>query len=286
MKPHFSALLLFLSFTAFAQQTNPITDSMATDEKKLTITVDIVSRYIWRGQGWGGNFPAFQPSVNYAITDKWSIGAWATTNFKKDYFYRDGVTPNKGYQEVDLGVSYAPKDFLTIEIWDYYWPAFQKMEGVDRDYFNYGPDGVKTVEAALLFDFSEYRYRFNATVSTFVAGNDYRYDDNGENPKQNFTTYIEAGYTFEDVLAGISKKTFKDISISPTIGAVLNNQAEYYTSGDYDRVSFVNLALVASREFDLGKGLTMPLALSFIHNAAKANVERRDFLTVSVSFSY
>ena len=287
MKIPFSAvLLLFITTIASAQIPSTVNDSIAPREKNWTFTIDISSRYVWRGQTWGGDFPAFQPSVNYNISDKWSVGIWASTNFKKDYFYRDGITPNKGYQEIDFGVSYAAADFLTIEVWDYYWPAFQKMEGVNRDYFNYGPDSVKTVDASLLFDFSDYKYPFNATISTFVAGNDYRYNEDGENPKQNFTTYAEVGYTFEDVFSGISKKNFKDIAISPTVGAVLNNQAAYYTYGDYNQISFVNLALSASHEFDLQKGLKMPLSLNYVHNAAKENLEKRDFLTATISLSY
>jgi hypothetical protein len=42
----------------------------------------------------------------------------------------------------------------------------------------------------LVFDFSEYDFPLNATLSTLVAGNDFRYDQNGENPKQNLTTYF------------------------------------------------------------------------------------------------
>lgn len=75
-------------------------------------------------------------------------------------------------------------DFLQIQLWDYYWPSVNRVDGVNNGFFNYGKDGVKTVDAILYFDFSDgYKLPFPATISTLVAGNDFRYDKNGENPK-------------------------------------------------------------------------------------------------------
>lgn len=286
-KSFFVAFCLVLAMSSYAQEVTAITDTLAVNEKKWDVGIDIISRYIWRGQSWGGNYPAVQPSFNYAVSKKWTVGVWATTNFQKEYYTADDIP--KGYQEFDFGISYQATDFLSVQVWDYYWPAFERFEGVDKNYFNYGPNGVKSVDATLVFDFSEhYRYAFNATISTLVAGNDYRYDSDGENPKQNFTTYIELGYTFSDILKPVSQKTLRNINLSPTIGSVLNNKAMYYTYGDYDKVSFVNLALLLNREFDLGHEVTMPVSLAFTHNAAKQNVEPfgRDFVVAGLSFAY
>ena len=295
MKTFFTGLVVAFLYSSslMAQISESVSDSIQTSEtedtKRWDVALDLVSRYIWRGQSWGGNFMAAQPSFNYAITKKLTIGTWATTNFQKDYYYSDGVTENKGYQEVDLGLTYQLTNFLSVQLWDYYWPTFEKLEGVDQNYFNYGPDGVQSVDASLVFDFSDgYQFAFDATLSTLVAGNDYRYNADGENPKQNYTTYVEAGYTFANLFDGVSAKTFKNISLHPTVGCVLNNQAEYYTYADYDKPSFVNLALNATREFDLGRGITMPLILNYTHNAANKNTEiyGRDFLTAGISFWY
>ena len=125
-----------------------------------------------RGQCWGGNYVAVQPSIEYAATSKLTLGFWATTNFKSDYFYPDGVSAYKGYQEIDFYLYYQLTDFLQFQLWDYYWPSVSKVEGVDNSYFNYGTNGSKTVDAILYFDFSEgYQYPFNATISTLVQGN-------------------------------------------------------------------------------------------------------------------
>ena len=193
----FILIFVFVSISIFSQENQLKTDSISTEkEKRVKLTIDIVSRYLWRGQCWGGNYVAVQPTIEYAVTSKLTLGFWATTNFKHDYFYSDGITAGKGYQETNFYVTYQVKDFLQFQVWDYYWPSVEKVEGVNNSFFNYGKDGVKTVDAMLYFDFSEgYKYPFNATISTLVAGNDYRYDSNGENAKQNFTIYLELGYT-------------------------------------------------------------------------------------------
>lgn len=60
------------------------------------------------------------------------------------------------------------------------------------------------------------------------------------------------------------------------------------SSGDYHRVSFVNMGMKATRAFDLGKGISMPVSLNYIYNGATKNTEAfgKDFLAASVSFSY
>lgn len=288
MNKFFWILLLVLSVDAlYPQGRETASDSIVT-EKKWSVTLDVVNRYLWRGQCWGGNYVAVQPTVEYAVTPKLTLGFWGTTNFKKDYFYPDGVSAYKGYQEIDFYAYYQVNDFLQVQLWDYYWPSVSRVAGVNNNYFNYGNDSCKTVDATLYFDFSEgYRFPFTATVSTLVAGNDFRYDANGEHPKQNFTTYLELGYTFT-FFENTKLKSIQNLEVSPVIGAVLNNKAAYYTYADYDKVSFVNLGIGAGKEVNLGHGFVMPVSLTYTHNAATKNTELfgKDFLVATVSFSY
>ena len=140
----------------------------------------------------------------------------------------------------------------------------------------------------MYFDFSDgYKYPFNATISTLVAGNDYRYDSTGENPKQNYTTYLELGYTFT-LFEKATLKLLQNLEISPVVGAVLNNKAEYYSYADYDKPSFITIGMKATKEIDLGKGITMPLSLNYIHNGATKNTESfgKNFLVAGISFNY
>jgi hypothetical protein len=278
---YFTLLFCLIAYLpSFGQQTNSPGDSLAVKEKKWDVYADLLNRYIWRGQSYGGDYVTLQAGADYRITSKITAGVWATTNFRKDYFYPDG-TYYKGYNEFDITLSYQLNDYLSFQLADYYWPTLEKVEGVDNNFFNYGKDGTKTIDATWLFDFSEgYKYPFRGTISTLILGNDFRYDGNGNNPKQNFTTYLELGYAFQEV--------FQGIEIAPAVGAVLNNQAEYYSAADYNKVSFINLSVDASREFDLGNGVTLPLSLSYIHNPATRNTEifGRNFFVCSIGFYY
>ena len=285
-------LLLFttcLSLSVFSQEAAMKKDTVSVEKvKKLDLNLDIVSRYLWRGQCWGGDYVAVQPTIEYAVTSKFSLGFWATTNFQTDYFYSDGVSLYKGYQEIDFYATYQINDFLQFQVWDYYWPSVSKVDAVNNGFFNYGNDGVKTVDALLYFDFSEgYKYPFNATVSTLVAGNDFRYDSNGEHPKQNYTTYFELGYTFT-LFEKSSLKGMRDVFLEPVVGAVLNNQAAYYNYADYDKVSLCNIGLTATKEINLGKDLIMPLSLNYTHNGATTNTELfgKNFVVASLSLRY
>ncbi len=284
-----SIFTFFYTSLFFSQSTTTSTETLASESiKKWSVSVDVFTRYLWRGQCWGGDYAVVQPTLEYAITPKLTVGIWGTSNGKFDYYYPDGETSYKGYQELDLYVKYQINDFMQVQVWDYYWPTVQKISDINNQFFNYGSDGVKTVDAMLCFDFSEgYKYPFNATISTLIAGNDYRYDVNGDHAKQNFTTYLELGYTFT-FFETSPNIILNNLELSPVIGAVLNNKAQYYTSGDYDKVTFVNMGIKVSKEIDLGNGVAMPISLSYIHNGAQQNTETfgRNFLVGGISFSY
>jgi hypothetical protein len=284
----FKLLVFFIciSNSLFSQEV----DSLSFEkEKKLELSLEILSRYIWRGQSWGGNYIAVQPSIEYEIVPDLTLGFWATTNFKGDYFYPDGVTASKGYQEIDFSVAYQISKVIECVVADYYWPTVSKVDSVDNSFFNYGKDGVKTIDLSLNFDFSEKyeKYPFMATISTLVAGNDYRYDSNGENPKQNFTTYLEIGYKSKFFKNSVIKE-IQDIEFEPAVGVVLNNKAEYYSYADYDKPSLINIGIKATKEIDLGYGITMPVSLNYIHNAATKNTETfgKNFVVLGISFEY
>lgn len=277
---------LFFQFI-YAQETElPVVEKDSTSQKgKFEILIDISNRYIWRGQSWGGNYAVVQPTIKYHFADNFHVGAWATTNFKNEYFYDDG-SYYKGYKELDIFLNYDVTSYLSVQLWDYYWPTVQKVEGIDNNYFNYSKNGVKTVDFSLLFDFSENWLPVNATISTLVAGNDFRYDENGENPKQNFTTYIELGYKFEDIFP--KNKIFKKIDLVFNAGMVLNNQAGYYTAGNYNKPSIVNMSVKLTKELELTKKIALPVFVNFIHNGSNVNTETfgKNFLLYGFSFCY
>lgn len=290
MRCKYVVILFFGLFSLYSNSQQIVAaDSVnQEEEQRFSLNIDVVNRYLWRGQCWGGDYLAVQPTLEYKLTPKFTLGFWATTNFKRDYFYSDRETYYKGYQEIDFYLTYQVNDFLQFQLWDYYWPSVSSVDGIDNVFFNYGNDGSKTVDAIWYFDFSEgYRYPFNVTISTLLAGNDFRYDRNGENPTQNFTTYLELGYTFS-FFENAKHNVIQNIEIAPVIGAVINNKAAYYSYADYDKPSFVNLGITATKAIDLGKGFTMPVSLNYTHNGATKNTEAfgKNFWITTVSFCY
>ena len=282
MKKSFLIFAFVLSGSlTFAQ--DKVKDAISTAEETVKDTwdsnLDIASRYVWRGQSWGGNYPVAQLYGAYNLSEKWSVGLWTTHNFKKEYYDENGST--KGYQEIDFILNYAVNDFLIISLQDYYWPSTDRQEGVSNNFFNYGNDSSQTIDLMLLFDFTERGFPLWFTSSTFLAGNDFKYkDDLDEKGKQNYTTYMELGYNIDAPYA---------ISLVPVLGVVLNNKAKYYSYADYDKPSFVNLGCKVSKEFKLSESVVMPVWLNYTYNAANAmeNLQPlgHQFLVAGVTFS-
>jgi hypothetical protein len=269
------------SSLTFAQEVVKKTTVADDESVKGTwdVNLDLASRYIWRGQSWGGNYPVAQLYGAYNLSNKWSLGLWTTHNFKKEYYDENGTT--KGYQEIDFIVNYAVNDFLIISLQDYYWPSTDRQEGVSNNFFNYGNDSSQTIDLMFMFNFTERGLPLWFTSSTFIAGNDFKYkDDFDEKGEQNYTTYMELGY---DIKAPFG------VSIVPFFGLVLNNKARYYNYADYDKPSFVNLGCKVSKEFKLSESVVMPVWLNYTYNAADAmeNLQPlgHQFLVAGVTFS-
>lgn len=250
----------------------------SVSKNKLAVVIDFANRYIWRGQSWGGNYAVVQPTIEYKISKKITVGTWATHNFQNKYFYPDQERFYKGYQEIDFYVNYEINNCLSLKVWDYYWPSVEKVEGVDNGFFNYKKNGSKTVDFNANFDFEKVWKPVTFTISTLLAGNDYRYDTNG-NTKQNFTTYIEAGYTFE---------AFKKIEMNSVLGMVINNQAGYYTAGNYEKPSLINFSLKATKEIISYKKYVVPVFVNYVHNASSKNTATfgKNFLLFGMSLKY
>ncbi len=270
---------LTISMT-FAQETAKDTTTTAESVKGTwDLNLDLASRYVWRGQSWGGDYPVSQLYGTYNLSDKWSVGLWATHNYKKEYYDADGTT--KGYREIDFVLNYVVNNFLIISLQDYYWPSTNFQEGVTNSFFDYGNTSSQTVDLMFMFDFTKKGLPLWFTSSTFLAGNDFKYKDEfDEKGKQNFTTYMEVGYNLDAPLG---------ISVAPVLGVVLNNKARYYNYADYDKPSFVNLGCKVSKEIKLSQSIVMPIWLNYTYNAADARENLgllgHQFLIAGVTFS-
>ena len=70
-------IFFFLSYCSVnAQKSKSINDSIPTvkdsteikAEHKLSYSVELFNRYIWRGQSWGGNYAVVQPTIEYELS--------------------------------------------------------------------------------------------------------------------------------------------------------------------------------------------------------------------------
>lgn len=197
---------------------------------------------------------AFQPYVNYAFTDKLSVGLWATTNLSNDA---------GAYNEFDWSISYKLSPIVTILLSDYYWPATKKAHEKDvlnsRDsYFDYSEGSAQTLDFSILFDFSDKGIPLDFQWSTLIAGNDYKYEDNG-NKSRAYSSYAELGYTYS------LKK--KGIDFRPFIGVAVINGGYYGTDANGTAgFAFSNVGLNIAKEFKISENYNLPIFIRYTNN--------------------
>ena len=147
----------------------------AQDEIETTISADVVSSYIWRGQDLGS--AAIQPTLGVAYKGL-SLTAWGSA----------GLVNPADTKEFDLTLAYTTGG-LNISITDYW---FNTMEGGDPDgrYFRYNAHSTNHVfEANIGYDFGF----ANLQWYTYFAGNDYKKKD-GERA---YSSYVEVAVPFK-----------------------------------------------------------------------------------------
>ena len=237
-------LLIFASASiSFSQNQKDTTKAKEEPTSGTTVTCDVVSRYIWRGQEYGKS-PNIQPTFSY-FCKNFEIGAWGSFNF------------NGTYSEIDPYVKYTIKNFsLTV-----------------NDYFNHdesSPNNIKyniydknftkhTLEGVIGYKGSE-KFPFYILVGTYFYGADksWGYDLKKDTTTKNYySTYIEAGYSFL-----IKKKNKLDVCLgmTPFAGAYGN------TAG------VVCLCVSGSRDIKISESFSLPVKTSLIYNPQLGNL--------------
>lgn len=123
-------------------------------EFSASANVDLVSRYIWRGQEYGQS-PSIQPGLSATWND-FTLGAWGAYKFT-----------GAGSQETDLYLSKSVGP-ITFALWDYW--SF--CDTSYKDFFNYSQNTTShLLEAQVLFSGGE-RLPFNLLASYFFYGVD------------------------------------------------------------------------------------------------------------------
>jgi len=241
------------------------------EDSPLTVGVDLVSRYVWRGLNLGGSTPAIQPAVEIAFgSDDHSIaiGAWGSYSF----------SGTQTGQEADLYLSYTLKDMFSLTVSDYFFP--DETAGTNK-YFNYNMDwnsindGSKAqtghlVEAALSFNGTD-----NIPVSLLFAMNVWGADSRKYSEESGvmaaedaivMSKYLEFGYSAD--IKGIALDLFAGMALDDP----KEELGEPYGFYGQRSMGVINLGLTVSKDIKITDKFTLPVFGSFITNPESENV--------------
>ena len=212
------AMGMAMGMTAFAQ-----------DEIETTVSGDIVSSYIWRGQDLGN--VSLQPTLGIAYKG-FSLSAWGSV----------GLTDSNDTKEFDLTAMYTVGG-LNIGVTDYW---FDKG-GLDPEarYFKYDAHGTNHLfEANIGYDFGL------ASVQWFtnIAGN----DGTNKDGKRAYSSYMEVVVPFK----------LSAVEWTATAGAVPWATTSYGTTG----FAVTNLSLKATKEIKVTDTFSIPIFGQLVGN--------------------
>ncbi len=224
----------FLGSTAFAQ---------TKDTSKINVSTDFVSRYIWRGLDYGKS-PSIQPTLSYT-KGGFEIGAWGAVN------------TTGSYHELDPYAKYTLKSF-TLTFTDYF--IHNEANPNDTKYFDYGSKTTNhTFEGSLQFKGPD-KFPISVLVGTYFYGNDRKVTpdltDTNMTVKQNYSTYIELGYTVK--CRGKSFDLF--MGMTPASGAYGNT------------FGVVNAGITGYKTIEVTKTFSIPVRASLIANPQARNL--------------
>lgn len=206
------AMMLVASATAFAQE-----------KIETTVSADVVSHYIWRGQDLGG--VSVQPTLGIAYKG-FSLNGWSNV----------GLANPADTKEFDLTAAYTIGGF-NIGVTDYWTNV-----GADpaARYFKYDAHGTNHIfEANIGYDFGVASLQWY----TNFAGN----DGTNKDGKRAYSSYVEAVVPFKLV----------SVDWTATAGAVPFATTSYndWTSG----FAITNLSLKATKEIKVTDSFSIPV---------------------------
>ena len=204
--------------------------ALAQDKVEATISGDLVSNYIWRGQDCGD--VSIQPTLGVSYKGL-SLTAWGSV----------GLSNSNDTKELDLTLSYTTGGF-NIGITDYWFNV-----GLDPEnrYFKYDAHGTNHVfEANIGYDFGLVSLQWY----TNFAGN----DGLNKNGKRAYSSYFEANVPFK----------LATVDWSATVGVIPYATSFYneWTSG----FSVTNIALKASKDIIITDSFSIPLFAQLVGN--------------------
>ena len=205
--------------------------ALAQEKIETTISGDIVSSYIWRGQDLGS--VALQPTLGVGYKGL-SLTAWGSY----------GLTDPADTKEFDLTLGYTIGG-LNIGVTDYWFNA-----GLDPDnrYFKYDAHGTNHVfEANIGYDFGF------ASLQWFTnfAGNDGLNKDG----KRAYSSYVEASVPFRLATEANVPFSLAGVDWTATAGAVPFATDFYGATG----FAVTNLSLRATKDIKVTDSFSVPI---------------------------
>ena len=195
--------------------------AQAQETVKTTISTDVVSSYIWRGQDLGST--AVQPTLGIDYKG-FSLSAWGSY----------GLVNTADTKEFDLTLSYTIGG-LNIGMTDYWFDRGGRDP--ENRYFKYDAHGTNHVfEATVGYDFGVASVQW----STNFSGNDYKADG-----KRAYSSYMEVVVPFK----------LSAIEWTATAGAVPSESVQYGTNG----FAVTNLALKATKDIKITDSFSVPV---------------------------
>jgi hypothetical protein len=215
----------------------PAVASETPADDPVTLGVDFVSRYAWRGQLYGET-PCAQPWASAALAG-FTLGFWGSFPLAVDPTPAEGqVSTATTETDVSLARSLAlPAGTVTATVTDYHFPS----AGAPFGHFEDGPTGAHTVEAALAYRGPD---RFPLAVT---ASRNIHHDPD-------HASYIEASWP---VPAGSTDLSF-------TAGAAFGKSAWYGV--EKTGVHCVQVAATASRTLQISDAFTPAVKVTWMVN--------------------
>ena len=195
--------------------------ALAQEKVETTISGDVVSSYIWRGQDLGN--VSLQPTLGIGYKGL-SLSAWGSV----------GLSDPSDTKEFDLTLGYTIGGF-NIGITDYWFNS-----GLDPEnrYFKYDAHGTNHVyEANVGYDFGFAGLQW----FTNFAGNDGMNNDG----KRAYSSYVELSVPFK----------LATVDWTATAGAVPFSTDFYGTNG----FAVTNLALKATKDIQVTETFSVPV---------------------------
>lgn len=204
------------------------TPVLAQDEVETTVTADVVSNYLWRGQKLGE--VSVQPTLGVAYKGL-SLSAWGSY----------GISNPADTKEFDLTLAYSTGGF-NVGITDYF---FTDMEDGVK-YFKYDAHSTAHIfEANIGYDFGL------ASVQWFTnfAGDDGLNKDG----KRAYSSYLELSAPFK----------LGSIDWSASIGAVPFATSSY---SDASGFAVTNISLKATKDIKITDSFSIPVFGQIVAN--------------------